>query len=57
MERGDAERRETGLAGCAASGDGAGIDRMVISFDDENRFDFLNLIGKATENSGTVIYS
>ncbi|NTU93936.1 MAG: hypothetical protein HGA56_07985 [Chlorobiaceae bacterium] len=55
MERRDAEMRETGLAGCAATGDGEGIDRMVIAFD-ENRIDFLNLIGKAAENSGTLFY-
>lgn len=34
-----------------------GIDRMEIVFDDEDRQDFLDRIGKAAEKTGTVIYA
>ena len=34
-----------------------GINRTAIVFDDEDRLDFLNRIGKAAEKTGMVIYA
>lgn len=34
-----------------------GIERTVIVFDEEDRLDFLNRIGKASDKTGTVIYA
>lgn len=34
-----------------------GVERTAIVFDDEDRLDFLNRIGKAAEKTGTVIYA
>jgi len=34
-----------------------GIERTAIVFDDEDRLDFLNRIGKASDKTGTVIYA
>jgi len=34
-----------------------GIERTAIVFDDEDRLDFLNRIGKASDKIGTVIYA
>jgi REP element-mobilizing transposase RayT len=33
-----------------------GIERTAIVFDDEDRLEFLNWIGKAADKTGTVIY-